>query len=171
MNQLQPERESIWSIGRKWLPWYLLIVFLMVIGWTAFVAWHENTAGGHVGLSEIAIAVVRGSSPAAPLIPIYALMVISTLDVVGSVTMVTYRYLSAKFLKPLHDRLRQEGLEKGLEEGLEKGREEGLEKGREENQIRWVAWNQRRLLAELNGEPFDEPPPGSNENGKQTMEE
>ena len=77
--------------------------------------------------------------------------------------MVTYRYLSAKFLKPLHDRLRQEGLEKGIEEGLEKGREE-------ERRL-WAAWNQRRLEAEQNDEPFAEPPPGSNENGKQTMEE
>ena len=147
MNQSRPDRESIWSIGRKWLPWYLLIVFLMVIGWTAFVAWHEDTAGSHVGLSATAIAVVRGSSPAAPLIPIYALMVISILDVVGSVTMVTYRYLSDKFLKPLHDRLRQEG----------------LEKGREEERRLWAAWNQRRLEAEQNDEPFDEPPPGSRE--------
>ena len=55
--------------------------------------------------------------------------------------MVTYRYLSDKFLKPLHEKLREEG--------------------RKENQRLWAAWNQRRLEAEENGQPFDEPPPGS----------
>ena len=54
--------------------------------------------------------------------------------------MVTYRYLSDKFLKPLHEKLRAEG--------------------REEVQLRWASWNQRRLEAKQNGEPFDEPPPG-----------
>ena len=59
--------------------------------------------------------------------------------------MVTYRYLSDKFLKPLHEKLR----------------EEGRKEGREEVQLRWASWNQRRLEAEQNGQPFDEPPPGS----------
>ena len=56
--------------------------------------------------------------------------------------MVTYRYLSDKFLKPLHEKLR----------------EEGRKEGREEVQHRWASWNQRRLEAEQNGQPFDEPP-------------
>ena len=102
--------------------------------------------GANVGIANTANAVVRGTSAAAPLIPIYALLVISTLDLVGSVTMVTYRYLSDKFLKPLHEKLRTEG--------------------REETHRLWAAWNQRRLEAEQNGEPFNEPPPGSNENMK-----
>ena len=55
--------------------------------------------------------------------------------------MVTYRYLSDKFLKPLHEKLRAEG--------------------REEVQLRWASWNERRLDAESRKvEPFDEPPPG-----------
>ena len=52
--------------------------------------------------------------------------------------MVTYRYLSDKFLKPFHEKLRAEG--------------------REEVQLRWASWNERRLDAEKKGEPFDEPP-------------
>ena len=57
--------------------------------------------------------------------------------------MVTYRYLSDKFLKPLHEKLRAEG----------------REKGREEERRKWATWNERRLEAEKRGEPFDEPPP------------
>ena len=81
MSEYRPERESIWSIGRKWLPWYLLTVFAMLIGWTAFVAWLETTSASHAGLADLANAVVKGTAPAAPLIPIYALLAISTLDV------------------------------------------------------------------------------------------
>ncbi len=140
MSDQRPERESIWSIGRKWLPWYLGVVFAMTIGWTSFTAWFEVTRGEHDGLSEIAIAVVRGTASAAPLIPIYALMAITALDLIGG-TVVTARYLSDKLLKPLHEKIRSEG--------------------REEVQRLWATWNQRRLEAEQNGEPFDEPPPGS----------
>ncbi len=31
--------------------------------------------------------------------------------------------------------------------------------GRAEQQKEWEAWNERRLEAEANGQPFDEPPP------------
>ena len=55
--------------------------------------------------------------------------------------MVTYRYLSDKFLKPLHEKIRQEG--------------------REEERRLWATWNQRRLEAKQNGQAFVEPPPGS----------
>ena len=81
--------------------------------------------------------------------------------------MVTARYLGDKFLKPLHEKIRQAGREEGRQNGREEGREEGRKEGREENQRLWAAWNQRRIQAEHNGEPFDEPPPGSSNNGNQ----
>ena len=56
--------------------------------------------------------------------------------------MVTARYLTDKFLKPLHERLRRE-------------------EGRNEEQRMWAAWNLRQEEAERKGQPFDEPPPGS----------
>ena len=59
--------------------------------------------------------------------------------------MVTSRYLSDKFLKPLHEKLR----------------EEGRKEGREEVQLRWALGTERRLDAESRkAKPFDEPPPG-----------
>ncbi len=45
------------------------------------------------------------------------------------------------------------------EEGIEAGIVEGRAKGRAEERAEWVAWNNRRLEAQRNGEPFDEPPP------------
>jgi MFS superfamily sulfate permease-like transporter len=41
----------------------------------------------------------------------------------------------------------------------EEGREEGLQRGEATRQKLWEEWNGRRLLAEQNGQPFDEPPP------------
>ena len=41
-------------------------------------------------------------------------------------------------------------------------REEGRREGREETQWAWEAWNERRIAAERDGEPFTEPPPARN---------
>ena len=38
-------------------------------------------------------------------------------------------------------------------------RAEGIAKGRAEERAEWSAWNSRRMEAERNGVPFDEPPP------------
>ena len=43
----------------------------------------------------------------------------------------------------------------------EQAREEGLQEGQSQTQARWQAWNQRRLDAEANNQPFNEPPPAS----------
>jgi hypothetical protein len=84
-----------------------------------------------------------------PLIVLDAILIVTVVDLLGGVTLVTYRYLSNKFLVPLQQKL--------LEEGLEKGRQEG----REEERRLWSDWNRRRVEAEEKGEPFLEPPPGS----------
>ena len=51
-----------------------------------------------------------------------------------------------------------------LEKRREKARAEGIAKGRVEGRAELAAevaaWNERRLAAEANGQPFDEPPPG-----------
>ena len=43
---------------------------------------------------------------------------------------------------------------------IEARRAEGRVEGRAEEQAEWRAWNQRRMDAETQGQPFDEPPPG-----------
>jgi predicted transposase YdaD len=40
-------------------------------------------------------------------------------------------------------------------------RQEGREEGRAETNAAWDEWNQRRIQAEANGEPFAEPPPSA----------
>ena len=46
-------------------------------------------------------------------------------------------------------------IERRINEWLDKGRDEG----RSEKNAEWSAWNSRRMEAERNGAPFDEPPP------------
>ena len=63
--------------------------------------------------------------------------------------MITKRYLENKFVRPL------------IEQHEERGRAQGEKQGAEQERQRWEAWNRRRLEAEAKGEPFNEPPPGS----------
>ena len=60
--------------------------------------------------------------------------------------MVAADYFTKRWLNPLKEQLRQEG----------------RAEGRAEQDAMWEAWNARRMEAEENGEPFDEPPPSAN---------
>ena len=47
-----------------------------------------------------------------------------------------------------------------------KARAEGIEEGEQRANKRWTEWNRRRAQAWEQGEPFDEPPPGSAPNNE-----
>lgn len=132
-------RESPLSVARGWLPWCVGLILVMTAGWTALVAWYEVSYGNHQSLLETAIAVGGKAGMAAPLIPLIAVLIVSVLDTLGGFIMVTARYLTDKWLKPLRERLRAEGREQVMAEIKD--------------------WNERRLEAEKKGEPFDEPLP------------
>ena len=58
---------------------------------------------------------------------------------------------------------RNEGKAEGRNEGIAEGRNEGIAEGRTEGRAEayqlWSAWNTRRIEAEAQNLPFDEPPP------------
>ncbi len=153
MNNKQPEREPIWSVARKWLPWSLGLIFALTIGWVAFVGQSEVASGRHDSISETAIAVANRSAPATPLTILFSMFIITFLDSVGGLLVVTYRYLSDKFLEPQREKIRAEA--------RAAGRAEGKAAGRAEERRMWEAWVRRREEAERKGDPFDEPPPGA----------
>ena len=76
------------------------------------------------------------------------------------------------WLKKRRDEARDEGIALGIAEGRAEGIAEGIVKGEARGEARGeakgradlaaevVAWNERRLAAEANDKPFDEPPPG-----------
>ena len=149
MDYERVHRESPLLVARKWLPWCLALIFALTTGWTALIAWSEVSGGTHDGVAQTVIAIVSGTAPASPLILIYAILIISAIDILGGLTVVTARYLGNKFVVPL--------IEKHRAEGQAKGREQG----QAEERLRWTEWNRRRMEAEGNGVPFDEPPPGA----------
>ena len=147
-----PQRESPLSVARKWLPWCAALIFVMTIGWTALAVWAEAAAGEQQGAANIAIAAVNRAAPAAPLIVIYAIMIVSALDLARGFAVVTERFLTEKFLEPWRERQRARIRAEVIAEAQDEARAEERRK--------WTEWNNRRKAAEINGEPFEEPPPG-----------
>ena len=52
------------------------------------------------------------------------------------------------------------GTRDAINDWLEKRRQKAYAEGRAQFIAEVVAWNDRRLAAEANNQPFDEPPPG-----------
>ena len=67
--------------------------------------------------------------------------------------MVTARYLTDKFVRPLIEQYKAEGRSEGMSEGLAEGEAR--------KQLERETWNRNRMEAERNGLPFDDPPPSS----------
>ena len=58
------------------------------------------------------------------------------------------------------------GTRDAVNDWLEKRREKARAEGRAELAAEVAAWNERRLAAEANGEPFHEPPPGTDDGSR-----
>lgn len=147
----QNVRENPLSVATKWLPWCIGLILAMTVGWTAFVAWYEVSSGEHENLADTAIAVATKTAMVSPAIVIYAILITVLMDLMEGVAVVTKRYLTNRFVKPLIERHKAEGRQEGHKEGHKEGRREAFEEMHD--------WNLRRLEAEKNGEPFQEPPP------------
>ena len=136
MSRPGPERETLLSIGRKWLPWCMGLIFALTIGWIVLVARDELAREKHESVTGLVVAVVKEAAPAEPLIVICAIFLTTALDMAGGAAVVTARFLTEKFLEPqrekLRKRAREQGLAEGREEGIEQGREQGLAEGREQ---------------------------------------
>lgn len=147
----QNVRENPLSVAAKWLPWCIGLILAITVGWTAFVVWYEVSSGEHESLAETTIIVATKTAAVSPAIVIYAILMTVLMDLMEGVAVVTKRYLTNRFVKPLIERHKAEGRQKGREEGRKEGRREVLEEIHN--------WNLRRLEAEKKGEPFREPPP------------
>ena len=165
------------DIAKKWLPWCAALIFAQTLGFTALIAWREISKGVS-GVNELIIAVVSGTAPAVPLFVVYAIIAVSMADLIGGSAMVTAKYLTKKLIEPLERKRREEleqrferGRAQGVAQGVARGRAEGVAQGRAEGVAQgvdqgmererraWTEWNSRRLEAEANGLPFNEPPP------------
>ena len=149
------DRESIWAVSRRWLPFYIGLISVMTFRWVWVIAGIVMESGEYGGATETMVAVVDRSSPAVPLIVLIGVCVTYWLDILGGLLMVTARYLSSKLVTPIVERYREEG----KAEGLEEGKAEGKAAGRSEMHNAWLTWYRRSEEAKARGVPFDEPPP------------
>ena len=137
---------------------YILSYAILYLVGVGLLSWYEITQKEQ-GVVETCLAIVTGSSQIGAGIA----MAIASIE---GVIMVIASYFIAKW----RERGRAEGEEQGRVEGEKLGREEGREEGEKRGkavvQEMWESWNQRRLEAEGRGEPFDEPPPTLNSNGR-----
>ena len=133
---------------------YILSYAILYLVGVGLLSWYEITQKEQ-GVVETCLAIVTGSSQIGAGIA----MAIASIE---GVIMVIASYFIAKW----RERGRTEGEKLGREEGEKLGREEGEKRGKAVVQEMWESWNQRRLEAEGRGEPFDEPPPTLNSNGR-----
>ena len=161
----QDDRENPLSVAKRWLPWCIGLILAMTVGWTAFVAWHEVSSGKHESLADTSIVVATSTAIVSPAIVIYAILITVLADLTEGAVVVTKRYLTNKFVKPLIERHKAEGRRQGHQQGRQEGRKEGLHEGLQEGRKEAFEeihdWNLRRLEAEKKGEPFQEPPPSA----------
>ena len=127
------ENETRYLIASAALVWVL----------AGLLAWYEIGYNGKDSLLDAIVAIAQGVSTAVA-------VTIAALASVEVVMIFAERYRQRRF---------REGRQEGREEGREEGRQEGRQVGREEAHEAWEAWNERRLQAEANNEPFNEPPP------------
>ena len=145
-------RESIWSISPRWKTAYFLLFSIQSLAGTGLLSWYEIAQRTEDSAAETVLAVISGMAEvgvAAAVVTVVATEVIQNV-------MVTGEYLRQKLVEPLKEKQRAEGRAEGLEQGLEQGRTQ--------ERAAWEAWNRRRMAAESEGEPFDEPPPSLGQN-------
>ena len=148
----QEDRDSIWSIplGRRALYFGLFTAYALAgIG---FLLWYEIFEHTADTWQQTILVITQGIGVTTVGAAGLALLTIEGPENV----MVVADYLRKRLIEPLEERRRQEA-----EQRQREARERGLAQGRAENQAAWEAWNERRMAAEANGEPFDEPPPGT----------
>ena len=158
------ERESIWSISRKdartffrlvsWL-WLAAIVYLCrraaqdpAAEWNAATAAPGTPWYQYAG--DFVIAVLGELNLIAIGIAIMALLLTRPLNIAGELLMTLYQAMVNRFVMPV------------IEAHKAEGHAQGRAEGRATERAEWQKWLKRRMDAEAQGRPFDEPPPGGN---------
>ena len=119
-----------------WVIYYLVYVVSVIV--LLALNWRSFTAENYVYL----LAAIAGASLG------IALFIAILSEGIGYMVLLIPRRIEQ--LKDL-----------GRKEGRREGQKEGRKEGRREERREWIAWNERRLSAEREGRPFNEPPPAA----------
>ena len=168
-------RESALTVRKEARPFYAALFVLQTFGLIArrfYIALMERVETESVSLWQALSATVEDGK-IQDIIAISlselerdgAKAVISTIVLmeVWDAMMAT-RDAVNDWLEKRREKARAEGIAEGIAEGriegIAKGKIEGIAEGRASLAVEIADWNERRLVAEANGEPFDEPIPG-----------
>lgn len=152
----QPEdRESIWSIYRRDARTFFRLVsllWLVALGYIGYKTLNEPAAQWKAASSELwwqyagdfALAVLHDFGGVGIGIAILSMLLTRPLNLTGELLMSLYQAMVNRFVNPV----------------IEAHEARGRAEGRAERDAEWQAWNRRRMAAETQGVPFNEPPPG-----------
>lgn len=153
---LPDEREGIWSIPRPLQVVYFPLFIGICVPLLIDIVREVTALRPEAGLVTVARATASEFAAVAVGAAIVTLMAVQG----GYIAMMAiYHAFANRFIKPV------------IEEHEERGRETGLAEGMKQSNRAWSEWNQRRLDAEAEGVPFDEPPPGQQPSGRNGLEE
>ena len=154
-ERLQQDRDSIWTIPLAWRALYFGLFTLYAFAGIGFLLWYEVFERTVDDWPETIHSITQGIG-----VTTVGAAGLALLTIEGPQTlMVVAHYLKKKLIEPLEERRRQEAQQR--EEEARQREEEARAEGEAQTQAVWEAWNERRIAAEANGEPFDEPPPGT----------
>ena len=130
------DRESIWSVERGTKNLYFALFVIQSMTGIGVVVWH---------------AVLQDEGPLATALVVWERSAPIIGTSAGTAIIITEVGRSLMVLA--------KSLEDWLEKKREKRREQDRAEGRAEERAKWEAWNSRRIAAEMDNKPFDEPPP------------
>ena len=144
------ERGSPLSVDMRLVPWCVAGMAALALLWTALVVWNETQYGGHANWTLACEAIGEKILFALPGIVLIPIIIATGTKVAIKAGKDLWRVINFNF--PIIGG-------KYIERRISEWREEGIEIGESKKNAEWSAWNNRRLKAERDGAPFDEPPP------------
>ena len=150
---MENKRISVFSFAKDLILIDFIFFLVVVVSYAIVVTQHE-LAVERANAVETLIAIVAHISSFIPV----AIVLTLIFEIGGFFIMILWR-LYKRRLEEAIEQAKIEARTEGRTEGKAEGRAEGETAGIVKNYELWTAWNNRRLEAEAQNLPFDEPPP------------
>lgn len=144
------EQGSPLSVDMRLVPWCVGGMALLTILWTALVVWNETAYGAHANWTLACQTMGEKILFAVP-----GIVLIPIIIAAGSKLFIK---LGKDFWRMINYHFPLIG-GKIIERRISEWRAEGMAAGIAKKNVEWIEWNNRRMEAERNGVPFDDPPP------------
>ena len=150
---MKNKRISVFSFAKDLILVDFIFFLVVVVSYAIVVTQHELAVGRENTVETLIVIVGHISS----FIPV-AIVLTLIFEIGGFLIMILWR-LYQRRLEEAIEQAKIEARTEGMAEGRTEGRTEGEAAGIAKNYELWTAWNNRRLEAEAQNLPFNEPPP------------